>query len=92
MGLWGRTKFTEDRSHEEVHEPYKGRVDKRTHTVLLYDAALQNKQMPVPKYDHQIIGIYDDWDTFIKKTGGLDTYSTLVRWKERGISADVILA
>ena len=45
---------------------------------VLYVRGVDKTQ--VPKYDHLIIHIYDDWDTFIEKTGGLNISEAQGEW------------
>ena len=50
----------------------KGKVERRLKKVILCEEALQKNLIQIPKYDHMIVGSYDDWDSFIDKTGGVD--------------------
>ena len=79
---WTKTDLTQG-SGEEIyvveyiyggHKP----IDKPVKKVILCNAALQ--KMQAPKYDYLITNIYDDWDTFIKKTGGLNISEAQGPW------------
>ena len=79
---WTKTDLTQG-SGEEInvveyiyvgHKP----IEKPIKKVLLCNAALQ--KMQAPKYDYLITNIYDDWDTFIKKTGGINISEAQGPW------------
>ena len=88
---WTKTDLTQG-SGEEIyvveyiyvgHKP----IDKPVKKVILCNAALQ--KMQAPKYDYLITNIYDDWDTFIKKTGGINISEAQGPWYPTDKSPDM---